>query len=163
MNRERWMLLVSIVLFAVAGVYHWGPRWVSRSSRREPPPQALQAPAPLPQVSPAQAPATASPPARRRASRDEGQWGRNPFLALEAATKRSAPMHGVTAVSVVIVGPDRSVATLDGLAVTVGEKFGDETVVQIRPDMVVLERDGRRRLLRVSEPRIPIRVTKGKK
>jgi hypothetical protein len=72
-------------------------------------------------------------------------------------------MHGVTAVSVVIVGPDRSVATLDGLAVTVGEKFGDETVVQIRPDMVVLERDGRRRLLRVSEPRIHIRVTKGKK
>jgi len=49
------------------------------------------------------------------------------------------------------VGEDKSVATLGRYTVSVGEKIGEEKVVGIRRNAVVLERNGRRRILRAVE------------
>jgi len=40
---------------------------------------------------------------------------------------------------------------------------GEETVREILPDAVVLEKDGRKRLVKVSEPNISIEVKEKKK
>jgi hypothetical protein len=50
------------------------------------------------------------------------------------------------------------VATLDGQTVMVGEKIGEETVVQIRENAVVLERGGRKRIIEIREPSISIQA-----
>ncbi|MGH7831549.1 MAG: hypothetical protein ACREP8_15385, partial [Candidatus Binatia bacterium] len=63
----------------------------------------------------------------------------------------------------IIAGRPRSVATIDGRTVLVGEMVGEETVVEIRPDAVVLESEGRRRILRVREPSIVIDVKERRK
>lgn len=54
-------------------------------------------------------------------------------------------------------------ATVDGRTVVVGEKIGEETVIEIRPDGVVLERNRRKRVLRVREPSISVIVKEEKK
>jgi len=94
---------------------------------------------------------------------DKTPWGRNPFLtAEEEAGERPREGDGLQ-VKAIIMGWPKSVATIDGRTVAVGEKVGEETVQEIRSDAVVLERDGNRRILRVSEPSISIRVRDVKK
>ena len=78
-------------------------------------------------------------------------WGRNPFLTPEEeAMGRRGGTQGQT-IHAIITGRGRSVAALDGRMVSVGDSIGDEVVVEIRRDAVVLERNGRRRILRVQE------------
>ncbi len=89
-------------------------------------------------------------------------WGRNPFLTEEEARRKSPGSDGLQ-VNTIIIGRPKSVATVDGRTVVVGEKIGEETVMEIRPDGVVLERNGRKRVLRVSEPSISIKVKEEKK
>ena len=80
-----------------------------------------------------------------------GAWGRNPFLTPEEeAMGRRGGTQGQT-IHAIITGRGRSVAALDGRMVSVGDSIGDEVVVEIRRDAVVLERNGRRRILRVQE------------
>ncbi len=78
-------------------------------------------------------------------------WGRNPFLTPdEEAGGGRTGIRGPT-IQAIITGRGRSVATLDGRMVSVGDPFGDEVVVEIRRDAVVLEINGRRRTLWVQE------------
>jgi len=77
--------------------------------------------------------------------------GRNPFLTPEEETTGGRPGTKGLEVKTIIVGDDRSVATLGRYTVSVGENIGAEKVVEIRRDAVVLERNGRRRILRAAE------------
>jgi hypothetical protein len=47
--------------------------------------------------------------------------------------------------------------------VMVGERINEERVVEIRPDAVILEREGRKKILRVSDPTLSIAVKEGKR
>lgn len=162
MNRDRWLLLISIILFAGVAVYYLRPGWVAlltgrksltaRPSPSSPGPQGINSPN-LPQVS-----------VQGEKIDELTPWGRNPFLTEdeEAGKGRRRVSDGMQ-VKAIIVGRPKSVATIDGRTVTVGEKVGEETVWEIRPDAVVLERDGRKRLLKVNEPAISVEVKEGKK
>ena len=86
-----------------------------------------------------------------RENTDSVPWGRNPFLTpVEEARGGRAAARGL-AIQTIITGRDRSVATVGGQTVSVGDRIGDEVVVDIRPDAVVLERNRRRRVLRAEE------------
>ena len=78
-------------------------------------------------------------------------WGRNPFLTPEEEAMGGRPGTKGLDIKTIIVGDDKSVATLGRFTVTVGENIGEEKVVEIRRDAVVLERNGRRRILRAAE------------
>lgn len=98
---------------------------------------------------------------------DEGlSWGRNPFLT-EAEEAQALGLAGAgldrLKIRAIIVGRPKPVATIDGKTVMVGEKIGEETVAEIREDHVVLERDGKRRVLKVGEPSVSIEVKEVKK
>lgn len=109
----------------------------------------------LPQVADAKAP---------RESVDENTpWGRTPFLTEAEMNGAKSPGTGGLKIKAIIVGRPKSVATIDGKSVAVGEKIGEETVVEIRPDAVVLELDGTKRTLKVSEPAVSVEVKEGKK
>lgn len=79
------------------------------------------------------------------------RWGRNPFLTPEEEATGGRPGTKGLDVKTIIVGDSKSVATLGGFTVSVGENIGDERVVEIRQDAVVLERNGRRRIIRATE------------
>jgi len=78
-------------------------------------------------------------------------WGRNPFLTPEEEATGGRPGTKGLVVKAIIVGQDKSVAALGRYTVSVGENIGEEKVVEIRRDAVVLERNGRRRILRAAE------------
>jgi len=164
MNRERWLLVASLMMFIGAAVYSLPSGWVTNligrkaitmSGKPSPPQPAppVAADSTLPQVSVPVVAVDAETP-----------WGRNPFLteAEEAAKGKSGGDAGLQ-VKAIIFGRPKSVATVDGRTVTVGEMVGEETVREILPDAVVLEKDGRKRLVKVSEPNISIEVKEKKK
>lgn len=163
MNRERWLLLISIMIFASLAVYYLRPGWLSllvgkktvTVAAKPSQPQPASQPAPglsLPQVSVPTEIVDARTP-----------WGRNPFLTEAEANRDQTPGVDGLKVKAIIVGRPKSVATIDGKTVMVGEKIGQETVVEIRQNHVVLEMDGVKRTLKVSEPSISIEVKEGKK
>lgn len=82
---------------------------------------------------------------------EKDAWGRNPFLTPEEEAKGGRTGTRGPTIQAIITGRERAVATLDGRMVSVGDPIGDEVVVEIRRDAVVLERNGRRRILRVQE------------
>jgi len=164
MNRERWLLVASLVMFIGVVVYYLPSGWVTNligrkaitlSAKPSPPQPAPPgaADSTLPQVS-----------VKVEAVDAETPWGRNPFLteAEEAAKGKSGGGEGLQ-VKAIIVGRPKSVATIDGRTVTVGEMVGEETVREIRPDAVMLEKDGRKRLVKISEPNVSIEVKEKKK
>lgn len=157
MNRERLLLLISILIFGGMAVYYLRPERVGVLAGKKaitvaakPTPQRVTDQN-LPEVKVQGEVVDASTP-----------WGRNPFLTEEETKGKISGSDGLQ-VKAIIVGRPKSVATIDGRTVTVGERIGEETVWEIRSDAVVLERDGRKRLLRVSEPTISIEVKEGKK
>jgi len=83
-----------------------------------------------------------------KAADERAQWGRNPFLTPEEEAAGGRPETSGLEIRAIIVGQHKSVASLGGRTVTVGEKIGEEKVLEIRHDVVVLERDGRRRVLK---------------
>lgn len=160
MSRDRWLLLISLLLFAGTAVYYLRPAWVTLltgkktvavASKPSSPPQGAASPA-LPPVS-----------VQSEAVDEHTPWGRNPFLtAEEEAGKGKSQASDGLKVKAIIVGRPKSIATIDGRTVTVGEKVGEEVVSEIRPDAVVLERDGRKRMIRVSEPAVSVQVQERK-
>lgn len=117
----------------------------------------------------ADSPAAASPTVPQTSIQSEtineqSPWGRNPFLTEEeeAAKGKNRGGDGMQ-VKAIIVGQPKSVATIDGRTVTVGERIGEETVWEILPDAVVLERDGHKRTIKVSEPAVSVEVKERKK
>ena len=166
MNRDRWLLLVSILLLAGTAVYHVRPEWVTFGPGKRMAAVVAKPSSSLPTPSPgAASPALPPVSVQSEAVDEHTPWGRNPFLTEEEAEAAKGKSRGGDGIQVkaIIVGRPKSVATIDGRTVTVGERVGEETVWEIRPDAVVLERDGRKRLLRVSEPTISIEVKEGKK
>lgn len=165
MNRDRWLLLIAILLFTGAAVYYLRPAWlasftgkkvVTVASRPSPPsaapPQGAVSPA-LPPVS-----------VQSETVDERTPWGRNPFLTAEEETGKGKSQGGDgLQVKAIIVGRPKSVATIDGRTVTVGEKVGEEIVAEIRPDAVVLERDGHKRMIKVSQPAVSVQVQERKK
>ena len=164
MNRDRWLLLISVLLFIGVAVYHLRPGWVTLLTGRK---TLTVATKPSPSLA---TPQGVTPPSLSQVNvpsetiDERTPWGRNPFLTEEeeAAAKGKSRAGGIQ-VRAIIVGRPKSVATIDGRTVTVGERVGEETVWEIRPDAVVLERDGQKRLLKVSEPTISVEVKEGKK
>lgn len=165
MNRDRWLLLISVLLFSAAAVYSLRPAWLGMLAAKKPLTVAV-GPSTAPPAPPQGMPAANLPPVSVRSEtvNELTPWGRNPFLTgeEEAAQGKNRGGDGLQ-VKAVIVGQPRSVATIDGRTVTVGERLGEETVSEIRPDGVLLERDGHKRLLKVSEPTISVVVKEGKK
>ena len=84
-------------------------------------------------------------------NREAVHWGRNPFLTPEEEATGGRPGAKGLDVKTIIVGDFKSVATLGGYTVSVGENIGEERVVEIRRDAVILERNGRRRIIRAAE------------
>ncbi len=82
---------------------------------------------------------------------EDTAWGRNPFLTPEEEASGGRPADQGLVIRTIIIGHDKSVATLGGRTVTVGDRIGDEIVVEIRRNAVVLEKNGRRRILRTQE------------
>lgn len=162
MNRERWLLSISILIFVGLAVYYsrlgWAPQLAKRAAPgavSKPPPEApvpLEAMAQgLPEVS-----------VQGEVVDENTPWGRNPFLTEEEAKGGRDGTDGLM-IKTIIVGRAKSVATIDDKTVGVGDKVDEETVVEIRPDAVILEREGRRRALKVSEPSISIKVKEANK
>lgn len=163
MNRERWLLLVSLLMFAGVAVYYLRPGGGVRSSG----PRAAGVSRP-PAFSPLgrEVRGESLPQVTVKSEVVEAQtpWGRNPFLTeKEEAEGRGWKGDEGLQVKAIIVGQPRGVATLDGHTVVVGEKVGEETVREIRPDAVVLEKEGRKRVLRIKEPSIAIEAKDGTK
>lgn len=162
MNRERWLLIISIFFFSGLGIYYLWPGKVAVLNREKTASVAAQE--------------LAQPPAPQRLAGqsfpgiraigdvldEKTPWGRNPFLTEEEAERGRRPGTELM-VKTIISGRPRSVATIDGRTVLVGEKVGEETVVEIRPDAVVLESEGRKRILRIREPSVPIEVKERRK
>lgn len=165
MNRDRWLLLISMLLFAGTAVYYLRPAWVGLVTTKKPLTVAASPSTPSP--APPQGAVTPNlPPVSVQSETvdERTPWGRSPFLTEEeeAAKGKNRGGDGLQ-VKTIIVGRPKSVATIDGRTITVGEKVGEETVSEIRSDAVVLERDGHKRFLKVNEPTVSIEVKEGKK
>jgi len=101
---------------------------------------------------------------------DQVPWKRNPFLTREEMNslrkKETSPTSGVVSLplfpqwevkSIFTSGSSR-VATVNDHIVKVGDFLGEEMVLEIREDSVVLGSKGKRRVLRQRQPSIPIKV-----
>lgn len=160
MNRERWLLVASVLMVIGVVIYHLRPGGSIRPAR----PAATSPRTPLAPVTPETRPQGASRLAEKaEAVAEQAPWGRNPFLTeREAAEIGGSKPDEIRQVKAIIVGQSRNVATVDGHTVVVGDKLGEETVWEIRPDAVVLEKDGRKRVLRIAEPSVGIDIKEGK-
>jgi hypothetical protein len=158
MNRERWLLLISIFIFVGLGTYYLSPAAVAPVFRKKSPSGAaeLLARRPVPEGTTARMLPEVTGPVRLVDERTP--WGRNPFLTEEEEARARDPEVAGLRVKAIIVGSPRSVATLNGQTVLVGEMIGGEKVLEIRRDAVVLERGGQKRVLRIREPSVSIRI-----
>ena len=140
MNRDRWLLLISIIIFSGLMVHYFRPAWNLLVSKRG----AARGVAARPELQQSATEKTlvqGSSLMKARSEVDAGtSWGRNPFLTEEESRAAGAERLRV---NTIIYGPPKAVAVVDGRAVMVGEKVGEETVVAIRPNAVIFEREGR--------------------
>ncbi|MBI4241126.1 MAG: hypothetical protein HY613_05365 [Candidatus Rokubacteria bacterium] len=98
-------------------------------------------------------------------------WRRDPFFTAEEerallASRASATAPSATAqrpaslpsykVKMVLISGDTKLAAIDGRVVGEGEMLGDERVVEIQPDGIVLERAGQRRRVGVAGGAVPL-------
>lgn len=99
---------------------------------------------------------------------EAGVWGRNPFLTQEeiASLQKKEPPPPIPETvappvwevkSILISGSSR-VATINDSIVTVGDFVGEERVLEIQEDRVVLGREGKKWVIRVKQPAIPIEM-----
>ena len=99
---------------------------------------------------------------------DEGIWGRNPFLSKEEIRslqkKETISMPSISPrcphweVKSILISGSSKIATINEHIVTVGDFLGEEKVLEINEDSVVLGRDGKRRVIKPRQPSIHIRV-----
>lgn len=119
-------------------------------------------------------PSGASPLSReelaRWRERYENAWRRDPFLTAEEErallspkavpqrAKSAAPPAPLPSYSVkaILISEAEKVATIGGRLISEGELLGEERVVEIRPDGVVLERAGQRRRIGLPGGTTPI-------
>lgn len=156
MNRERWLLLVSVFIFVGLGIYYLRSAAVAPLFKMKSPSGAAKLLTRRPILEGATARGLPEVTGPDRVVVERTPWGRNPFLTEEEKAGAREPEE--LKIKAIIVGPPRSVATLDGQAVLVGEMIGGETVLDIRQDAVVLEKGGRKRVLRIRDPSISIQI-----
>lgn len=145
MKKEWWYSFILVVAFVALGSYYF--------SKGEGPKESRRARGVLgPHLFGSDAAGDTQPKLSGVRGTDEAvHWGRNPFLTPEEEATGGRPGTKGLVIKTIIVGDDKSVATLGRYTVTVGENIGEEKVVEIRRDAVVLERNGRRRILRAAE------------
>lgn len=124
-------------------------------------------------------PPASTPTAREEAPRLSGDqladwrqrfahaWSRDPFFTAEeeqalrtpkvvkVSPPPPAPLPSYT-VKAVLISDSAKVATIDGRQVAEGEMLGEERVVEIRSDGVVLERAGQRRRIQIVGGAVPL-------
>jgi len=148
-RRDRTLLVIAIVLFAFSGIY------LAQTGRKK---SVQPLPVPQPRNQLVTESGTRESPDRFVAL-EEGPWGRNPFFPegqSRTGEREAAPER--LQVRAIITGRSRAVATIDGYTVFVGEKLGDETVAEILPDAVILESEGRRRVLKIRQPSVSVQA-----
>lgn len=171
----RKLILVCILGFLfLAAFYTW------RSERTTPPPRATtKAPSPEKPSMATTPSAQVLPESGKRPK--VGAWGRNPFLTPEEeqafkGTKAPSQMQ-ITApspekavkpieeekpptftVSAIILQGARRVATINNQIVTVGDFLGEEKVLEIKADRVVLGSKGKKREIPIRQSPISIIV-----
>jgi len=156
MNREKWPLLIFIL--TGLGIFYLSPITAAQLVEKKSLGRVTKLRAQQPAVEEATAQMLPEVKTREQVVDERPQWGRNPFLTEEEeARAREIKVEGLK-IKAIIVGLPRSVATLDGQTVMVGDKIGEETVVQIRENAVVLERGGRERIIKIREPSISIQA-----
>lgn len=156
MNREKWPLLIFI--FTGLGICYLSPIAAGQLVEKKSPSRETRLLTPQPAVEGATARMSPEVKALEQVVDERPRWGRNPFLTEEEEARAGEIKVEGLKVQGIIVGLPRSVATLDGQTVMVGEKIGEETVVQIRENAVVLERGGRKRIIKIREPSISIQA-----
>jgi hypothetical protein len=157
MNREQSLLVISVIIFVALGIYYLRPGWLSTKSNQS----SVMAGQDVGKPAVEKTADPALPLASANVDRDaEMAWGRNPFL-----TEEESRQTGVERLRVrtIVVGLPKAIAVVDGHTVTVGEKINEEKVVEIRPDAVILERDGSRKILRLEEPTVSVGVKERKR
>ena len=107
--------------------------------------------------------------------RHESAWRRDPFLTTQEEqallTPKAAPVKPKEApaplpsytLKAVLISDGEKVATLNSSVVSEGEQIGEERVVEIRPDRVILERAGQRRTISLLGGTTPIAETDSRK
>ena len=96
----------------------------------------------------------------------ERTWGRDPFelpLGVELRTdveeeSPKAVKASIKKVTAILITDSRKVASINHKVVAVGDLIDGERVLEIRPDRVILEKDGRRQVIILEES--PIQWTK---
>lgn len=105
--------------------------------------------------------------------RHESAWRRDPFLTAQEEqallAPKAAPSQAKPAalpsytLKAVLIADGEKVATLNSSVVSEGEQIGEERVLEIRPDRVVLERAGQRRTISLLGGTTPIAETDSRK
>jgi len=156
MNREKWPLLIFI--FTGLGICCLSPLAAAQSVEKKSPSGETRLLTPRPAVEGPTGQMSPEVKTLEQVVEERPRWGRNPFLTEEEEARAGEIKVEGLKVQGIIVGLPRSVATLDGQTVMVGEKIGEETVVQIRENAVILERGGRKRIIKIREPSIFIQA-----
>lgn len=159
MNRERLLLLLAVVIFLGLAAYYVIPMqrgFLSRSGKSD---TVAKADVEVSQVEKNSTPSAALVRGEREIDASV-PWGRNPFLT-EEETRHVATER--LRVNAIIFGPPKAVAVVDGRTVAVGEKIDEDKVVAIRPDAVILEREGRKKILKLDEPTVSVTVGERKR
>lgn len=177
----RRVVIMAVLLGGLVWAFMTSPltkRFRGGSATFRPAPGALavarpgQPGASQPTASARSAPASPIPPEeiRRWQERYATAWQRDPFftapeekaLAAPKAEKKTdappTPLPSYT-VKAILISSAGKVATLNGQLVGEGEPIGEERVVEIRPDAVILERAGQRRRIGLPGGATPITET----
>ena len=96
----------------------------------------------------------------------EKAWGRDPFELPAGVQLRVAEKEGsskaikphIKKVTAILITDSRKVASINHKVVVVGDFIDGERVLEIKPDRVILEKDGRRHIINLEKS--PIQWTK---
>jgi len=98
----------------------------------------------------------------------EKAWGRDPFDLLPGVQLRATAEEGapeavkphIKKVTAILITDSRKVASINHKVVAVGDLIDGEKVLEIKPDRVILEKDGRKYVITLEKS--PIQWTKDK-
>jgi len=164
MDRRQWILSIALLALVGIALYNAGPQWLARVAPKKPLAQAVATGAQREQAQPPAEKENVAMTPQAKVRGEDSAWGRNPFLT-EAETMKPLLPAGAEAVvptvRAIIMGRPKPVATIDGKVVTVGDMVGEEKVMEIREDTVVLGTGKERRILKIAAPLAAIEVKEG--
>jgi hypothetical protein len=171
MVRGKIILLAVGLLVLGIGIRLWFQRTPApRPAAVSPPPaQAPQVPqeAEAPPPPPKTLKGVATIHQKELEAMSRGPWGRSPFLTPEeeaasqqlvARAPEATPGLATLQVRAILISQGRRVATINGHVVTEGDWVGQERVLEIRPQAVVLEKGTNRRTVELQFPTVPVHV-----